>query len=111
VLVIGVAYSNADLGQPCGRVRDSISHDAGGIDDEQALDRLLGLLAYIDGDYDDPGTFTALGDVLAGVQRPAFYLAISPALFATVIEGLGRARLAEGRAGRMTRLSLLRSGL
>ena len=95
VPVIGVAYSHADLGQLRGRVRDSIAHDAGTIDDEQALDRLLALLAYVDGDYNDPGTFTALEEALAGVRRPAFYLAIPPALFATVIEGLGRAGLAE----------------
>ena len=96
VPVVGVAYSNADLGQLRARVRDSIAHDAGGIDDETALDRLLALLGYVDGDYNDAGTFTALERVLAGVRRPAFYLAIPPALFETVIEGLGRGGLADG---------------
>jgi Glucose-6-phosphate dehydrogenase, NAD binding domain/Glucose-6-phosphate dehydrogenase, C-terminal domain len=94
--VIGVAHSHADLGQLRGRVRDSIDQTPGGIDDEPALDRLLALLAYIDGDYNDPGTFTALKESLAGVRRPAFYLAIPPALFETVIEGLGRAGLTDG---------------
>ena len=60
VPVIGVAYSKWDLGHLRARVRDSIAQDAGGIDDEQALDRLLSLLGYVDGDYNDPGTFTAL---------------------------------------------------
>jgi glucose-6-phosphate 1-dehydrogenase len=96
VPVIGVAYSRWDLQRLRERVRDSIAHDAGGIDDEQALDRLLALLAYVDGDYNDPRTFTALREALGGVRCPAFYLAIPPALFETVIEGLGRASLAEG---------------
>jgi glucose-6-phosphate 1-dehydrogenase len=96
VPVICVAHSNWDLEQLHARVRDSIAEHAGGIDDERALERLIGLLAYVDGDYNDPGTFTALGSALGDVKRPAFYLAIPPALFATVIEGLGHAGLAAG---------------
>jgi glucose-6-phosphate 1-dehydrogenase len=94
VPVIGVAYSKWDLQQFRERVRDSIVKHAGGIDDEQAFDRLVGLLGYVDGDYNDPGTFTALKGALGGVRRPAYYLAIPPALFETVIEGLGQAGLA-----------------
>jgi len=55
---------------------------------------LLSLLNYVDGDYGDPGTFSALGQALAHASRPAHYLAIPPALFATVIAGLGTAGLA-----------------
>jgi glucose-6-phosphate 1-dehydrogenase len=96
VPVIGVAYSKGELQQLRERVRDSIAQHPGGVDDEHALDRLVALLAYVDGDYNDPATFTALKGALAGVQRPAFYLAIPPQLFATVIEGLGQAGLADG---------------
>ena len=46
--MIGVAYSRRDLQRLRERVRDSIARDAGGIDDEQALDRLLALFAHID---------------------------------------------------------------
>jgi glucose-6-phosphate 1-dehydrogenase len=94
VPVIGVAYSQWDLPRLRERVRDSIKHAAGGIDDADALERLLSLLRYVDGDYGDPSTFSALGRALAGVQRPAHYLAIPPALFATVTMGLGDAGLA-----------------
>jgi glucose-6-phosphate 1-dehydrogenase len=94
VPVIGVAYSKWDLQQFRERVRDSIVKHAGGIDDEQAFDRLVGLLGYVDGDYNDPGTFTALKGALGGVRRPAYYFAIPPSLFETVIEGLGQAGLA-----------------
>ena len=60
-----------------------------------ALRRLLSLLRYVDGDYNDPGTFKALKQALGNARRPAHYLAIPPALFATVIKGLGAAGLAE----------------
>jgi glucose-6-phosphate 1-dehydrogenase len=96
VPVIGVAYSKWDLPHLRERVRESIAQGAGGIDDEQALDRLLSLLGYVDGDYNDPGTFAALKGALGGVRHPAYYLAIPPSLFATVIEGLGAAGLAGG---------------
>jgi glucose-6-phosphate 1-dehydrogenase len=75
-------------------VRDSIAQVDGGVADQDALDRLLSLLNYVDGDYGDPGTFSALGQALAHASRPAHYLAIPPALFATVIAGLGTAGLA-----------------
>jgi glucose-6-phosphate 1-dehydrogenase len=96
VPVIGVAYSEWDLQRLHARVRDSIAHGAGGIDDEAALERLLALLGYVDGDYNDPGTFAALKEVLGSARHPAHYLAIPPALFATVINGLGAAGLAGG---------------
>jgi glucose-6-phosphate 1-dehydrogenase len=96
VPVIGVAHSNWGLDELHAHVRDSIAQHGAGIDDDQALERLIELLGYVDGDYNDAGTFVALGKALAGASRPAYYLAIPPALFATVIEGLGRAGLADG---------------
>ena len=54
---------------------------------------LLSLLRYVSGDYNDPGTFKALKEALGDARRPTHYLAIPPALFATVIKGLGAAGL------------------
>ena len=96
VPVIGVAFSKWALPQVRERVRESLEHAPGGIDDDKAFERLLGLLGYVDGDYNDAATFTALKRALGKARRPAFYLAIPPSLFETVIEGLGRAGLAEG---------------
>jgi len=96
VPVIGVASSDWDLKHLCAHVRESIAAVSGGVDDEQALDRLVALLAYVDGDYNDAATFTALVAALGGARHPAHYLAIPPQLFATVIEGLGHAGLADG---------------
>src|ERR1700728_5233864 len=94
VPVIGVArqdWSQADLNK---RVTDSIKR-SGGVDDQRALDHLLSLFSYVSGDYNDPDIFAAIKKALGAARRPAYYLAIPPALFETVIKGLGAAKLAE----------------
>jgi glucose-6-phosphate 1-dehydrogenase len=96
VPVIGVAYAGWDLERLRQRLRDSIATSPGGVDDQHALDRLCGLLRYVDGDYNDDATFTALKATLGSARRPAYYLAIPPALFATVIERIGGTGLAGG---------------
>src|SRR5947209_14248540 len=96
VPVIGVAYSHWGLGQLQARARDSVAQAFGGIDDEDALNHLITLLRYVDGDYNDAATFVALKDALRGAARPAYYLAIPPSLFETVIQKLGSADLAGG---------------
>ncbi|MGD0441514.1 MAG: glucose-6-phosphate dehydrogenase [Acidimicrobiales bacterium] len=96
VPVIGVASSNWDLAQLRDYARDSIARSGAGVDDTDALERLLSLMSYVDGDYGDPSTFKALQRALGGARRPAHYLAIPPPLFATVIEGLSGAGLTHG---------------
>ena len=94
VPVIGVAHSKWTLPRLRKRVIDSIQR-SGGIDDQRALRHLLSLFTYVDGDYKDGNTFTAIKTALGGSRRPAHYLAIPPALFETVIKGLGAANLAK----------------
>ena len=94
VPVIGVAAPEWSLEQLHKRVEDSLTR-AGGIDDQVAFHQLLSLLKYVSGDYEDPDTFTKIKNALGGAQRPAHYLAIPPSLFATVIKGLGAAKLAD----------------
>jgi glucose-6-phosphate 1-dehydrogenase len=94
VPVIGVASPEWSLTQLHDRVRVSITR-AGGIDDQPAFDQLLSLLSYVSGDYKDQGTFTKIKEALGDSQRPAYYLAIPPSLFETVIAGLGSADLAD----------------
>jgi len=48
------------------------------------------LLRYVDGDYNDVGTFEKLRKELGSAQRPAHYLAIPPSAFATVVEQLAK---------------------
>jgi glucose-6-phosphate 1-dehydrogenase len=94
VPVVGVALSKWTLEQMRKRVQESIEQ-AGGIDDQAAFEQLLSLVKYVDGDYNDPATFAAIKSALGGATHPAFYLAIPPSLFETVINQLGAAKLAE----------------
>jgi glucose-6-phosphate 1-dehydrogenase len=86
--VIGVAKSSWTLDQFRARARDSLEKH-GGVD-TAAFGKLSGLLRYVDGDYQDPATFQKLRKELGAAERPAHYLAIPPALFAKVVEQLGK---------------------
>ena len=92
--VIGVALPKWSRERLHKRVTDSIE-TSGGVNDRRALHRLLSRLQYVSGDYQDPNTFAAIKAALGKARRPAYYLAIPPSLFETVIEGLGAAKLAD----------------
>src|SRR5205085_6706011 len=77
--VIGVAKSGWGLPQLLERARASVT-EYGGLDDA-AFDTLAKRLRYVDGDYSDLATFTALKRELGAAQRPVHYLAIPPSLF------------------------------
>jgi glucose-6-phosphate 1-dehydrogenase len=95
VPVIGVAKSGWGIDQLRERAHDSISRFGGGVD-STAFTQLIRLLHYIDGDYSDATTFTALRNELGDVQQPAHYLAIPPSLFSVVVEALQQSSCAEG---------------
>lgn len=92
--IIGVAYSGWDRDQVVDRVRASL--EAAGGFDQEAFDRLVGHLTYVDGDYRDPATFRKLRTQLADAGNPLHYLAIPPQLFPTVIAALGKSGCAHG---------------
>src|SRR5262249_9562870 len=74
--VIGVAKSGWKLDQLKARAHDSVTQH-GGLDAE-AFAKLSSRLRYVDGDYHDPSTYTALRTALGDARRPAHYLAIPP---------------------------------
>src|ERR1700730_7437701 len=86
VPVVGVAKSSWNIEQFRARAQDSLEKH-GGLD-RAAFDKLCGLLRYVDGDYNDPATFTAIRRELGPCERPAHYLAIPPVLFGLVVEPL-----------------------
>ena len=86
VPVIGVAKAGWNLDQLKDRAKDSLEKH-GGLD-TTAFEKLCGLLQYLDGDYNDPATFQTLCRKLGSAQHPAYYLAIPPAAFGTVVEQL-----------------------
>jgi glucose-6-phosphate 1-dehydrogenase len=85
--VIGVAKSGWGIDQFRDRARASIHAHGDGVEDA-AFRRLLEILRYIDGDYADQATFSALRKELGDAVRPAHYLAIPPSLFSVVTEAL-----------------------
>ena len=96
--VIGVAFSGWDVEQLRQRARDSLEHAAaaqGEQLDEAAFAKLAAQMRYVDGDYNDPDTFTRLHEALGDARRPLHYLAIPPSLFDVVAKGLERAGCAD----------------
>jgi len=96
VPVVGVATSPLTVPQLRKRAEEAI-RQAGPVDNRPALRELLSRLRYVAGNYNDAATFVALKQALGDARRPAYYLAIPPALFPTVIRALAAAKLA-GRA-------------
>ncbi|MBW4039040.1 MAG: glucose-6-phosphate dehydrogenase [Acidobacteria bacterium] len=95
--IIGVAKAGWNLDQLKARAKDSLEQH-GGLD-PIAWDKLSSLLRYVDGDYNDPATFSALRTALGNAQHPAHYLAIPPSLFEEVVDQLVKSGCSKG--GRM----------
>jgi glucose-6-phosphate 1-dehydrogenase len=96
VPVIGVAKAGWALKDLRARAQESLDKFGDGAP-PASIERLLDLLRYVDGDYRDAGTWTALREALGPARRPLSYLAIPPSLFGTVVQALGRIGAAEGR--------------
>jgi glucose-6-phosphate 1-dehydrogenase len=95
VPIIGVARDDFTLDQLKARARASIDEHGGGCDPEtmKVLDQLL---LYVKGEYTDETTFAALRAALGDATSPAYYLAIPPLLFGTVVEHLAKSSVASG---------------
>jgi glucose-6-phosphate 1-dehydrogenase len=93
VPIVGVAKSGWSLEQFRARAKDSLEHTGSFSDADFA--RLVKLLNYVDGDYNDPQTFERLKQALGPARRPLHYLAIPPALFGAVGSALAASKLNE----------------
>jgi glucose-6-phosphate 1-dehydrogenase len=89
VPVIGIARAGRTNEHLKERVRDSVQQQGKDVDQE-ALAKLLKLLRYVGGDYQEPATFDLLKKTLGVATRPAHYLAIPPDLFMSVVESLAK---------------------
>jgi len=98
VPVIGVGRSPWDDERFRRHARESVAEAGDPIDDD-TLDRLLGRLRFVSGDYRDLATFDRLAHLLEGGARPVAYLAIPPSLFDDVASGLAHCGL--NRDGRI----------
>ncbi|MEO8539526.1 MAG: glucose-6-phosphate dehydrogenase [bacterium] len=93
-LIVGVAKAGWTHDDLKDFARSSVEAQ-GNVEDPPALGRLLAVLQYVDGDYAEAQTFSELKVTLGGAKHPTHYLAIPPALFATVVEGIANAGLAK----------------
>jgi glucose-6-phosphate 1-dehydrogenase len=95
VPIVGVAKSGWGLDLFREYAARSLRHN--GLDpDAASARRMLGLLRYVDGDLDDPGTYTAMSDEMGSGRRALFYLEVPPFLFGRIAEGISATGRAEG---------------
>ncbi len=92
--VVGVASSPLTQEALIARAHASVAEYGGGVD-EPAFAALAASLRYVQGNYREPGTYTALREAIGGARHPLHYLAIPPSLFGTVTEGLAAAGCTE----------------
>jgi glucose-6-phosphate 1-dehydrogenase len=92
--IVGVAIDEWDDEQLRRHARDAIGTSVGD-PDEDVFSRLAARLTYVQGDYAKEETFQRVAEAIGDAGRPVFYLEIPPALFATVVQGLGKAGLTE----------------
>lgn len=98
-LVVGMVGPGWDHERLVERARQSVAeaNQAAGDDvEEPVLRRLLGRLRTVPGDYTEPETYQRLVEALGSDRRSVFYLAVPPALFATIARRLAEAGLVTG---------------
>jgi glucose-6-phosphate 1-dehydrogenase len=89
--VVGVARAGWNTDQYVAHVRKSVAEHVKQ-PESAVVEKLAGLLRYVDGDYGKSETFDALFKALDNSQRPLFYLAIPPSVFPVVIGHLSKQR-------------------
>jgi len=90
VPVIGVSSSDWSDGDLRERIAESVEEQVDEVDAD-VLSSLQERASYVSGDYEQAATFDELKRVLEGacdLRSPLFYLAIPPALFDDVVEGI-----------------------
>jgi glucose-6-phosphate 1-dehydrogenase len=92
--VVGVAKAGWTLDNLKDRARDSLEKHGGF--DPVGGEKLLGLMRYVDGDYNDPDTFKRVRTELGDAKHPLHYLAIPPSLFVRVVQQLKQSGSSEG---------------
>jgi glucose-6-phosphate 1-dehydrogenase len=92
--IVGVAIDDWSLEKLLEHAHDAIKSSVGD-HDEDVFSRLAKRISYVQGDYADPDTFDRVAKELGDPKRPVFYLEVPPSLFATVVEGLGKAGLVD----------------
>jgi glucose-6-phosphate 1-dehydrogenase len=96
--VVGVASSDLDDDELRQRARESLE-DSGVDIDEGQFEKLAARLSYVSGDYQDEALYPRIASQVKDCKLPVSYLAIPPATFEAVVNGLADTGLA--RNGRL----------
>lgn len=89
VPIVAVAREGWTVERLTERARASLKEHGGGVD-EAAFGKLVKLLHFVHGDYNERNTFDELRRVLGGSEHPIHYLAIPPSMFPLVVDHLAR---------------------
>ncbi len=92
--VVGIARRDWDHEKLRERVRESIHEQVTDVD-ENAVNQLCSHVSYLSGDYTARETFTKLNELTSNAQLPVSFLAIPPALFDDVVEGMANAGMTD----------------
>jgi glucose-6-phosphate 1-dehydrogenase len=92
--LIGVARSAWDDGQLRDYAEKAVRTARSDVDTD-ALGELQQRLSMVSGDYADGATYARLAERLSESERPVFYLAIPPSIFADVVHKLAEVGLAK----------------
>jgi glucose-6-phosphate 1-dehydrogenase len=92
--VLGVASDDIPVEKLVALARDAIAGSGENIDDA-VFDRLAGRLDYMSGDVTDSELYSKLAELIGSDYRPLYYLEMPPALFAPIVENLGKVGLLE----------------
>jgi glucose-6-phosphate 1-dehydrogenase len=93
--VVGVSASDWDAEAFRARASEAVV-GSGQVLRDEVWDPYSAQLSYCSGDYRDRATFDKLATELGDAKHPLFFLAIPPALFDDVVEGLGSVGLTKG---------------
>ena len=93
--VVGVATREIDDEELRQRAEDAVREARGG-ELPESWPALRERITYVSGDYREPQTFDLLREKVGECGHPMFYLAIPPALFDEVIDGLASVGLTDG---------------
>jgi glucose-6-phosphate 1-dehydrogenase len=98
--VIGIGRSPMSDEDARKRVTEDFKHFATGTVDQELWEWFVRRISYVNGGFDDPGTYDRLKEKLAEVDKEYnchgnyfFYMATAPNFFADVVERLARAGL------------------
>jgi glucose-6-phosphate 1-dehydrogenase len=90
--ILGVASDDIPVDTLIERARKAIG-ESGETIDGAVFDRLASRLDYLHGDVTDGALYDQLAELIGSDYRPLYYLEMPPALFAPIVENLGKVGL------------------